>query len=189
MAFPSPGDEIYRNEDGEPVGWSKPADANDYYCDICGFGHLGPCSEDSDEDFDAMLAASSLGSEQALAIRNAHREASMSQTSETAFTEQDRKDVKEVLFNLFVRVVDEFDDSGCLREMYRRYAKFIVQAAMIGDEAFGDHILPELEKQGVTLKDLGLTELLVSPSIDDDELQQACKRILGSGRFDYFEED
>jgi hypothetical protein len=57
--FPVAGDEIYRNEAGEVTGWSKPASAEDYYCDPCGFSHAGPCPpderDDDDDDDDDML--------------------------------------------------------------------------------------------------------------------------------------
>jgi len=45
--FPSPGDEIYRNEEGEVIGWSRPANPEDYYCDICGLCHTGDCPDDA----------------------------------------------------------------------------------------------------------------------------------------------
>jgi hypothetical protein len=41
--FPIAGDEIFYNEDGEPVGWSRPSEPDDYYCDECGFNHVGSC--------------------------------------------------------------------------------------------------------------------------------------------------
>ncbi len=54
--FPGPGAVIYRNEAGEPTGWDYPSsdgDASAYYCDRCGFSHVGPCPiEDEDEAFD-----------------------------------------------------------------------------------------------------------------------------------------
>jgi len=50
MAFPSPGDNIYYNDAGEPLGWDKPADPADYWCDDCGFSHPGPCPDPEDED-------------------------------------------------------------------------------------------------------------------------------------------
>lgn len=55
-AFPSPGDEIYTNEAGEPTGWGPPPSADTYYCDMCGFSHPdGACDdqyEDEEEDED-----------------------------------------------------------------------------------------------------------------------------------------
>ena len=50
MMFPTPGDEIYYNEAGEPIGWSKPAQPDDYYCDQCGFNHVGECADDYEGD-------------------------------------------------------------------------------------------------------------------------------------------
>lgn len=51
--FPSPGDEIYRNEAGEPTGWGKPADAGTYWCDDCGYSHAdGDHAPDPDDDDD-----------------------------------------------------------------------------------------------------------------------------------------
>jgi len=50
--FPTPGDEIYRNDAGEVTGWSRPAVADDYYCDVCGFNHTGDCAEDYDGEDD-----------------------------------------------------------------------------------------------------------------------------------------
>jgi hypothetical protein len=51
--FPSAGDQIIHNEDGEVLGWDKPETAADYYCDMCGFSHAGECPDDYDEgDFD-----------------------------------------------------------------------------------------------------------------------------------------
>lgn len=44
--FPGAGAEIIRNEDGEPLGWDYPPDADTYYCDVCGFNHVGPCVEE-----------------------------------------------------------------------------------------------------------------------------------------------
>lgn len=59
MVFPSPGDEVYYNEAGEPLGWSKPASAADYYCEWCGFSHGGECPTDvdidDDEEYDAPI--------------------------------------------------------------------------------------------------------------------------------------
>lgn len=45
LMFPVPGDEIEYNEAGEPIGWSKPASPDSYYCDRCGFNHAGECEE------------------------------------------------------------------------------------------------------------------------------------------------
>jgi len=62
MGFPSAGDEVYRNEAGEPVGWGKPESAEDNYCDDCGFSHGGECPDepdydeyDEDEEYDAPI--------------------------------------------------------------------------------------------------------------------------------------
>jgi hypothetical protein len=50
MTFPSPGDEIYKNEDGEVTGWSKPAEPD--YCDIHGITFTGViCPECDHEEF------------------------------------------------------------------------------------------------------------------------------------------
>lgn len=50
--FPGPGAVVYRNENGEPVGWDYPSDdATAFYCDQCGITHVGPCDfGDDDED-------------------------------------------------------------------------------------------------------------------------------------------
>jgi hypothetical protein len=91
------------------------------------------------------------------------------------FTPEDCRDVVCVLQALNARVLDEFSDSQALKYMFKPYQEYIVRAAMIGDQSFG--------------------QLLPSDPLDYDEsdrkeveLQQACKRILGSGRFDYFDE-
>lgn len=53
MTFPTSDSIIYRNEEGEVLGWDRPSDPMDYYCDTCGFPHAGPCpDEDEDEDPD-----------------------------------------------------------------------------------------------------------------------------------------
>ncbi len=55
-AFPSPGDEIYTNEAGEVMGWSKPAEPE--WCYIGGHytitGCNGECMDgpDDDDDYD-----------------------------------------------------------------------------------------------------------------------------------------
>jgi len=43
-AFPSPGDEIYRNSEGEVTGWGAP-EGPPPYCDICGTCHSGDCDD------------------------------------------------------------------------------------------------------------------------------------------------
>jgi hypothetical protein len=48
MTFPNSSSEIYRNDEGEVLGWSQPADPADYYCDDCGFNHVGQCPDDVD---------------------------------------------------------------------------------------------------------------------------------------------
>jgi hypothetical protein len=50
--FPEHDSIIIRNEAGEPLGWDKPTDPMDYYCDACGFSHMGDCPPDPDEDED-----------------------------------------------------------------------------------------------------------------------------------------
>lgn len=47
--FPTPGNEIYYNGDGEVLGWSKPATTEDYYCDECGFSHVNDCYEEDEK--------------------------------------------------------------------------------------------------------------------------------------------
>lgn len=50
--FPGPRAQIHRNEAGEPIGWDYPADdATSFWCDSCGFAHVGDCpTEDEDDD-------------------------------------------------------------------------------------------------------------------------------------------
>jgi len=49
--FPGPGADIIRNEAGEPLGWDYPSnDPMDYYCDMCGISHVGPCMDNEDDD-------------------------------------------------------------------------------------------------------------------------------------------
>ena len=80
----------------------------------------------------------------------------------TEFTEQDRKDVKAILPEIIARALDEFGDEASFATMYAGWKRTIVSAAMVGDEAFSQ--------------------------VDEDvELLAACKRILGSGRFDLYE--
>jgi hypothetical protein len=51
--FPPAGSQIYRNEAGEPTGWSAPEDSSTYYHDVCGMQHSdGQCPEDGDENYD-----------------------------------------------------------------------------------------------------------------------------------------
>lgn len=49
--FPGPGAEIIRNEAGEPIGWDYPPQpgAGTYWCDWCGFEHVGECPVDREE--------------------------------------------------------------------------------------------------------------------------------------------
>lgn len=49
--FPGSGAVIYRNEDGEVLGWDYP-DNEPFadWCDFCGFSHGGPCPDDEEED-------------------------------------------------------------------------------------------------------------------------------------------
>jgi hypothetical protein len=83
------------------------------------------------------------------------------ENSSDKFTAQDRHDVSVVLTAVVARALDELSDSYELSAMYDGFKQLITTAAMIGDDAFSQ--------------------------IDvDAELQQACKRILGSGRFDYY---
>lgn len=46
--FPTPGAQVYYNEDGEVLGWDLPADDADYYCDECGFAHRGDCPDEDE---------------------------------------------------------------------------------------------------------------------------------------------
>lgn len=39
MIFPGPNSEIYRNEAGEPIGWSNESSYEPEYCDYCGGAH------------------------------------------------------------------------------------------------------------------------------------------------------
>lgn len=52
--FPGPGAEIYRNEEGEVLGWDYPSDDDSHlYCDDCGYYHTGECrwwEWDDDDD-------------------------------------------------------------------------------------------------------------------------------------------
>lgn len=53
MTFPTTNSEIYYNDEGEVLGWDRPSDPTDYYCDTCGFPHIGDCIDDQgDEDED-----------------------------------------------------------------------------------------------------------------------------------------
>jgi hypothetical protein len=52
MMFPGAGAQVYRNEEGEPVGWDYP-DENEgiEYCEWCGFSHYsGSCPDDGYDD-------------------------------------------------------------------------------------------------------------------------------------------
>lgn len=53
--FPGPHDVIIYNDAGEPLGWEKQGVPwEDYWCDDCGFAHIGPCQPfdpyDNDEE-------------------------------------------------------------------------------------------------------------------------------------------
>lgn len=51
MTFPPAGANIYRNSDGEFIGYDMPAEPD--YCDYCGVTHPGPCPADEyDDDLD-----------------------------------------------------------------------------------------------------------------------------------------
>ncbi len=50
--FPSPGDNIYYNEAGEPTGWDKAPDPMSFWCDDCGCCHGGECPDPYDDDED-----------------------------------------------------------------------------------------------------------------------------------------
>ena len=50
--FPGSNAIIERNDVGEVVGWDYPADSDTYYCDVCGFSHVGPCPDDLYDDED-----------------------------------------------------------------------------------------------------------------------------------------
>ena len=42
--FPGPHDVIIYNDAGEPIGWeTQGVPWEDYWCDDCGFAHIGPC--------------------------------------------------------------------------------------------------------------------------------------------------
>jgi hypothetical protein len=89
-------------------------------------------------------------------------------------TVQDREDIKAILPKLVERVLDELDDSYEFWQMFKPFQEFIVRAAMIGDQTFAN----AMPSSPVDYDSDDLREL---------ELQAACKRILGSGRFDYYE--
>jgi hypothetical protein len=64
MTFPNAHSQIYRNAEGEVLGWSDKTSYEPEYCDTCGFNHSGDCpEEDPDEDnyteqdvsFEAMI--------------------------------------------------------------------------------------------------------------------------------------
>jgi hypothetical protein len=50
--FPTPDATIIRNEDGEVIGWDRPAEPD--YCDMCGYHYRGDycrgCYPDDDDD-------------------------------------------------------------------------------------------------------------------------------------------
>ena len=50
MTFPTADSIIVRNEAGEVLGWDRPATAEDFYCDTCGFSHVGECYDSGYED-------------------------------------------------------------------------------------------------------------------------------------------
>lgn len=51
--FPNAHSNIYRNKEGEVLGWSDETSYEPEYCDICGLHHSGECYDlDDDEDED-----------------------------------------------------------------------------------------------------------------------------------------
>ena len=50
--FPGAGAQVYRNEDGEPVGWDYPSHGESEYCDRCGMTHsiTFDCEYQEDDD-------------------------------------------------------------------------------------------------------------------------------------------
>jgi hypothetical protein len=50
--FPGAGAQVYRNEDGEPVGWDYPSRGESEYCDRCGMTHsiTFDCEYQEDDD-------------------------------------------------------------------------------------------------------------------------------------------
>jgi hypothetical protein len=92
------------------------------------------------------------------------------------FTGEDRRDVEEILEALRYRVQDEFNDSEALRDMFKPFQEFLARALMIGDQAFAN-MMPSNEED------------YDSRDRAELRLQHACKRLLASGRFDYYDED
>jgi hypothetical protein len=43
--FPPSNAQVYFNEAGEPLGWDRLADSQDFYCDTHGFSHAATCEE------------------------------------------------------------------------------------------------------------------------------------------------
>lgn len=54
--FPGAGAQVYRNEAGEPLGWDYPS-SDTFYCDQCGFMHVGPCVDDTYDEPDNWCRA------------------------------------------------------------------------------------------------------------------------------------
>lgn len=50
--FPTAGSHIYRNEEGEVLGWSDETQYEPEYCDECGFNHSGECPPEPDDEDD-----------------------------------------------------------------------------------------------------------------------------------------
>ena len=50
--FPGPYAEIFRNEEGEVIGWDNHYYDEPPYCDSCGFEHVGECRRDPEDDDD-----------------------------------------------------------------------------------------------------------------------------------------
>jgi hypothetical protein len=61
MMFPTAGSHIYRNEEGEVLGWSDETSYEPEYCDMCGTNHsmsqdcpdyddMDDCDDEGDDD-------------------------------------------------------------------------------------------------------------------------------------------
>lgn len=49
--FPGAGAQIYYNEAGEVIGWDYPStDPSDFYCNDCGYNHIGRCDDEEGND-------------------------------------------------------------------------------------------------------------------------------------------
>jgi hypothetical protein len=64
MTFPNAHSTVYRNEEGEVLGWSDETSYEPEYCDICGFNHSGDCMVDDyyEEELDDDDPATPAGS-------------------------------------------------------------------------------------------------------------------------------